>query len=66
MEDYQRALCVHGFYVYCNVWEAAIGEVLDCEREPGNAKDRYAVAVKKDATVIGRLPRKISRVCLSS
>ena len=63
MEDYERALCVHGFYVYCNVWEVAIGEVLDCEREPGNAKDWYPVAVKKDATVIGHLPRKISRVC---
>ena len=62
MEDYERALCVCGFHMYCDVWEAAIGEVLDCEREPGNAKDRYAVAVKKDATVIGHLPRKISHV----
>ena len=38
MEDYERALCVRGFHVYCDVWEAATGEVLDCEREPGNAK----------------------------
>ena len=63
MEDYERALCVRGFHVYYNVWEAVIGEVLDCEREPGNAKDRYAVAVKKDVTVIGHLPRKISHLC---
>ena len=34
-----------------------------CEREPRNSTDRYAVAVKKDGTIIGHLPRKISRVC---
>ena len=34
-----------------------------CERELRNAKDRHAVAVKKDGTVIGHLPRKVSRVC---
>ena len=64
MEDYERDLCVRGFHVYRDIWEAAVGEVLDCEREPGNAKDRYAVAVKKNATVIGHLPKKIS--CVSS
>ena len=36
------------------------GEMLACEREPRNAQDRYAVAVKKkEGTVIGHL----SRVC---
>ena len=58
-----KQLCVRGFHVFCNIWEAAIREVLYWERELGNAKDKYAVAVKKDATVIGHLPRKISRVC---
>ena len=42
---------------------AAVGEVIACEREPRNTQDRYAVAVKKDGTVIGHLPRKLSRVC---
>ena len=60
MEDYERDLCVRGFHVYCDVWEAAIGEVFDCEREPGNAKDRCAVAVKKDTTA---MLRKISHIC---
>ena len=49
--------------MYKEVWEAAIGEVLECHREPTNATDRYAVAVTKAATVIGRLPRKLSKVC---
>ena len=28
-----------------------------CVREPRNAHDRYAVAVEKDGTVIGHLPK---------
>ena len=63
MDEYGRALCVRGYHVYREIWEAAVGEVLICEREPRNAKDGYAVAVKKDGTVIGHLPRKVSRVC---
>ena len=34
-----------------------------CERETHNDRDRYVVAVKKTGTVIGHLPRKVSRVC---
>ena len=41
MEDYKRDLYVRSFHMYRDIWEAAVGEVLDCEREPGNAKDRY-------------------------
>jgi hypothetical protein len=33
-----------------------------CEREPYNPSDRYAVAVVKNRTVIGHLPRTISRI----
>ena len=40
-----------------------MGEVLHCEREPTNSRNRYAVAVKKDKIAIGHLPRKVSRVC---
>ena len=34
-----------------------------CERDPENASDQYAVAVKNEGTIIGHLPRKVSRVC---
>ena len=35
-----------------------------CAREPHNTLDRYAVSVNKAGTVIGHLPRKLSRrVC---
>ena len=63
MEEYGRDWCIRGYHVYREIWEAATGEVLVCEREPRNARDRYAVAVKKDGCVIGHLPRKVSRVC---
>ena len=50
-------------FVYKELWAAGLGEVLTCEREPDNASDRYAVAVKKEGTVVGHLPRKLTRVC---
>ena len=59
MEDYTRDLCVRGFHVYRNIWEAAEGEVLECE---GNANDRYAV-LKKGAMVNGHLPKKLFCIC---
>ena len=40
--------------------EAVVGESLACERNPENVSDRYAVAVKKEGTIIGDLPRKVS------
>ena len=67
MEDFggfSRLSCIRGYHIYKDVWEAAVGEVLACLREPDNDADRYAVAVKKDAFVIGHLPRKMSRMCV--
>ena len=48
--------------VYGDIWEAVIGEELDCQRDPSNAIDRYAVAVVKSGTVVGHLPKKLSRI----
>ena len=58
------ACCVRGYHVYKDVWAATVGEVLACRREPSNASDRYAIAVLKRGSIIGHLPRKISKVCL--
>ncbi len=47
-----------------DIWDAMIGERLPCIREPANQIDRYAVAIKKsDGTIIGHLPKKISKLC---
>ena len=34
--------------MYKKVWAAVVEESLVCEREPENASNRYAVAVKKE------------------
>jgi len=36
---------VRGYHVYKDVWEAALGQLLPCQRQPGNTHDPYAVAV---------------------
>ena len=58
----ERECCVRGYHVYIDVWDAAIGEELDCQREPSNANDRYAVAVVKSGVVVSHLPKKLSRI----
>ena len=47
-----------------HIWEAAVGEVLDCRREPDNANDRYAMAVVKRDMIVGHLLRKLSCILL--
>ena len=44
---------VWGYHYYRAVWDAAIGEVLQCEREVGNVHDTFAVAVKKVELSLG-------------
>jgi len=63
MDEFEWSNCVYGYHVYCAIWNAVIGETLDCKREPLNEHDRYAVAVIKDDVVVGHLPRTISRPC---
>ena len=52
--------CVCGYHYYQDVWAPVIGEELECEQEPGNVYDRYAVA---GGIVIGHVPRRISVLC---
>ena len=47
------------YHIYKAIWMAAIGEVLDCRREPSNPEDRYAIAVIKNETITGHLSRKV-------
>ena len=64
MESYSIHTSVRGYHVYKDVWEAALGQLLPCQREPGNTHDPYAVAVVE--TVVATrivVPRAISSVC---
>ena len=63
METYEVESCVRGYHIYKTTWNPALGEELDCQREHGNAQDRYAVAVKCRHTTVGHIPRKISAAC---
>ena len=49
--------------MYKNIWETAVGEMLNCVRESRNARDRYVVVIEKNSTIIAHLPRKVLRVC---
>ena len=45
---FERNCCNRGYHIYKEVWGVAVGESLVCEREPENASDRYAVAMRKE------------------
>ena len=48
---------IRGYHEYKNIWEAAFGECLQCQRERTNAHDPYAAAVVKDDNVVGHVPQ---------
>ena len=51
MDTLERECCVRGYHIYAHIWETAVGEGLDCHREPDNANDRYATAAVKSDTI---------------
>ena len=42
--EFRKKLCMCGHHVYNDIWEAAVGEMPVCIREPRSTHDRYAVA----------------------
>ena len=55
--------CIRGYHVYKDIWDATVGEELECARESDNPEDRYAVAMKKDGETVGHVPQTMSRLC---
>ena len=54
---------VRGFHHYKSFWVPQPNENLQCKHEVGNAFDIYAIKTcKDDGTIIGHLPRELSRV----
>ena len=43
---YERVCCIRVYYIYQEIWCAAVGEVLMCNKEPKNFIDGYAVTVR--------------------
>ena len=61
-EDYTVESVVRGHHIYKSVWTPVIGETLTLQREDGNLEDEYAVAIMKTGTVVGHVPRELSRI----
>lgn len=53
---------VRGHHVYMSVWHPTIGERLMVCIERGNAHDRHAVSVQRESTVVGHVPREVSKI----
>ena len=64
MENFEKECVIHGYPVYKEIWEATIGDELDCLWEPSNIVDRYAVAVMKSGIVVGHSLKKLSRTSM--
>jgi len=67
-ESYSIHTSVRGYHVYKDVWEAALGQLLPCQRKPGtcNIHDPYAVAVVETGVatrIVGHVRHAISSVC---
>ena len=58
VEQYETVFFVRGYHIYKDVWRAAEGEDLECERETNNTHDTYAVAVTKEGRVISILIKR--------
>ena len=54
---------LRGHHVNKKIWTPYVGEMLALQREIGNVHDRFAVAVTAQpaATIVGRVPRELSR-----
>ena len=53
---------VRGHHIYKSVWTPVVGQQLPVLREPGNPHDNRAVAVFLDGSVIGHVPRELSKM----
>ena len=60
MPSVKRLKYVRGYHAYMETWTPVVGETLLLKREPANVKDRHAVAVHKEATVVGHVPYNLA------
>ena len=54
-----------GHHVYKRIWSPCVGEPFETFCEEDNEHDKYAMAVhlKNSLTVVGHIPREITRTC---
>ena len=56
MEEYEIISCVCGYHIYQLIWDASVGEMLQCKSERHSSHDRYVISVTKDENTVGHLP----------
>ena len=57
IKEFETESVIKGYHAYMNDWTRILGENLSARPEPENEIDKYAVAVSKDAWVIGHLKK---------
>ena len=57
IKEFETESVIKGYHAYMNGWTPILGKNLSTHPEPGNEIDKYAVAVTKDARVIGHLKK---------
>ena len=55
--EFETESVIKGYHAYMNDWTPILGENLSTRSEPENEIDKYAVAITKDARVIGHLKK---------
>ena len=51
---------IKGYHVYVDIWAPTVGESLLVKPEPANPNDKKVVAVLKDATIVGHVPKNLA------
>ena len=57
IKEFETESVIKGYHAYMNDWTPILGEDLSKLSEPENENHKYAVAVTKDAQVIGHLKK---------
>ena len=60
-ESFTFESAVRGHHVFKRIWTPVNGQLLQVRAETGNERDPYAVATVHDDTIVGHVPREISR-----
>ena len=64
LQSFSYEYVVRGYHIYQTVWDAQNGENLPCRRELSNLHDPFAVAVVKNSTTVGHVPKKVCSLFL--
>ena len=55
VQEHEVSSLVMGYHEYRKTWVPIVGETLQCQMEPDNVVDKYAVAVINKSKVVGHL-----------